>query len=236
MTNTKKDITIAIDGYASTGKSSFAKNIARAMHYKYIDSGAMYRAATYFFLENNTINKNNIDIKKIEHLLDKINISIDFDPETMKTITYLNNKDIEKEIRSQQVSELVSNISKIGPVRKKMVRLQQETGKNGGVVMDGRDIGTVVFPDAELKIFMTADVVVRAERRYKELKEKNIDMSFEAVKKNIEERDKIDETRDISPLKKAPDALVLDNTNMTPAEQLEWVMQLIQEKQKVARQ
>ncbi len=229
----QKALTIAIDGYASTGKSSFAKNIARAMQYKYIDSGAMYRAATFFFLEKNLLTKINKDAEKLISWLDAINIIIDFDPQTMRTITYLNGRNVEKEIRSGEVSEHVSNVSKIRQVREKMVRLQQETGKDGAVVMDGRDIGTVVFPEAALKIFMTADLHVRAERRYRELKEKGIEMSFEAVKNNIQERDRIDETRDVSPLKKAPDALVLDNTQMTPEEQMQWVLQIIREKQNV---
>ena len=229
----QKALTIAIDGYASTGKSSFAKNIARAMQYKYIDSGAMYRAATFFFLEKNLLSKKNMDVEKLISWLDAINIIIDFDPQTMRTITYLNGRNVEKEIRSGEVSEHVSNVSKIRQVREKMVRLQQETGKDGAVVMDGRDIGTVVFPEAALKIFMTADLHVRAERRYRELKEKGIEVSFEAVKNNIQERDSIDETRDVSPLKKAPDAVVLDNTRMTPEEQMQWVLQVIREKQNV---
>jgi CMP/dCMP kinase len=229
----QKALTIAIDGYASTGKSSFAKNIARAMQYKYIDSGAMYRAATFFFLEKNLLTKINKDAEKLISWLDEINIIIDFDPQTMRTITYLNGRKVEKEIRSGEVSEHVSNVSKIRQVREKMVRLQQETGKDGAVVMDGRDIGTVVFPEAALKIFMTADLHVRAERRYRELKEKGIEMSFEAVKNNIQERDRIDETRDVSPLKKAPDAVVLDNTRMTPEEQMQWVLQIIRKKQNV---
>lgn len=229
----QKALTIAIDGYASTGKSSFAKNIARAMQYKYIDSGAMYRAATFFFLEKNLLSKKNMDVEKLISWLDAINIIIDFDPQTMRTITYLNGRKVEKEIRSGEVSEHVSNVSKIRQVREKMVRLQQETGKDGAVVMDGRDIGTVVFPEAALKIFMTADLHVRAERRYRELKEKGIEMSFEAVKNNIQERDRIDETRDVSPLKKAPDAVVLDNTRMTPEEQMQWVLQIIRKKQNV---
>ena len=229
----QKALTIAIDGYASTGKSSFAKNIARVLQYKYIDSGAMYRAATFFFLEKNLLSKKNMDVEKLISWLDAINIIIDFDPQTMRTITYLNGRKVEKEIRSGEVSEHVSNVSKIRQVREKMVRLQQETGKDGAVVMDGRDIGTVVFPEAALKIFMTADLHVRAERRYRELKEKGIEMSFEAVKNNIQERDRIDETRDVSPLKKAPDAVVLDNTRMTPEEQMQWVLQIIRKKQNV---
>lgn len=229
----QKALTIAIDGYASTGKSSFAKNIARAMQYKYIDSGAMYRAVTFFFLEKNLLSKKKMDAEKLISWLDEINIIIDFDPQTMRTITYLNGRKVEKEIRSGEVSEHVSNVSKIRQVREKMVRLQQETGKDGAVVMDGRDIGTVVFPEAALKIFMTADLHVRAERRYRELKEKGIEMSFDAVKNNIQERDRIDETRDVSPLKKAPDAVVLDNTRMTPEEQMQWVLQIIRKKQNV---
>ena len=229
----QKALTIAIDGYASTGKSSFAKNIARVLQYKYIDSGAMYRAATFFFLEKNLLSKKKMDAEKLISWLDEINIIIDFDPQTMRTITYLNGRKVEKEIRSGEVSEHVSNVSKIRQVREKMVRLQQETGKDGAVVMDGRDIGTVVFPEAALKIFMTADLHVRAERRYRELKEKGIEMSFDAVKNNIQERDRIDETRDVSPLKKAPDAVVLDNTRMTPEEQMQWVLQIIRKKQNV---
>ncbi len=228
----KNKLTIAVDGYASCGKSTFAKKIAQALHYKYIDSGAMYRAATLFFMHNNIIHDQDIDINMVEKLLGGLNISFDFDPESMNTITYLNNVNIEKEIRDQKVSGLVSLVSKIKPVREKMVDIQQTIGRKGGVVMDGRDIGTVVFPDAEIKVFMTADIDIRAQRRYKEMQEKGVAQSFNAVKNNLEERDRIDENREISPLKKAIDALVLDNSNMSIDEQMDWIMQIIKQKQK----
>ncbi len=217
---------IAIDGYSSSGKSTFAKAIARRLNYLYIDSGAMYRAVTLFCLREGIIAGEKIDLKKINQSLDKIRIEFIYNKPQNLYETYLNREKVEEKIRSITVSEHVSFISKIKRVREKMVDAQRGLGQNKNIVMDGRDIGTVVFPEADKKIFLTADVDVRAQRRYKELLEKGLKVSFEEVKKNIVERDFIDENRKESPLKKADDAIVLDNSNMTPDEQLEWFMNL----------
>ncbi len=226
----KKDIIITVDGFSSCGKSTFAKAIAKKLSYTYIDSGAMYRAVTLFLLNNNAIKNRNVDIQKSESLLDEINIDFRHNAETNRSETILNGKNIETEIRnSPEVAACVSDVSKIGKIREKLVALQRKIGKNKRIVMDGRDIGSVVFPNAELKIFMTASPEIRAERRYKELKEKGIDTTFDEVMQNIEMRDHIDQTRDISPLIKPQNALVLDNSNMTPEEQLEWIMPYIKE-------
>lgn len=219
-------MTIAIDGYSSSGKSTFAKAIARRLNYLYIDSGAMYRAVTLFCLREGIIDGEKIDLKKINQSLDKIKIEFVYNKPQNLYETYLNREKVEEKIRSITVSEHVSFISKIKSVREKMVEGQRDLGQNKNIVMDGRDIGTVVFPEADIKIYLTADVDVRAQRRYKELLEKGLKVSFEEVKKNIVERDFIDETRKESPLKKADDAIVLDNSNMTPDEQLEWFMNL----------
>lgn len=219
-------MTIAIDGYSSSGKSTFAKAIARRLNYLYIDSGAMYRAVTLFCLREGIIDGKKIDLKKINQSLDKIRIEFVYNKPQNCYETYLNREKVEEKIRSITVSEHVSFISKIKRVREKMVEAQRDLGQNKNIVMDGRDIGTVVFPEADIKIFLTADVDIRAKRRYKELLEKGLEVSFEEVKKNIVERDFIDENRKESPLKKADDAIVLDNSNMTPDEQLEWFMNL----------
>ena len=219
-------MTIAIDGYSSSGKSTFAKAIAKKLNYLYIDSGAMYRAVTLFCLREGIIVGEKIDLKKINQSLDKIRIEFVYNKLQNCYETYLNREKVEEKIRSIPVSEHVSFISKIKSVREKMVETQRGLGQNKNIVMDGRDIGTVVFPEADIKIFLTADVDIRAQRRYKELLEKGFEVSFEKVKKNIEERDYIDENRKESPLKKADDAIVLDNSNMIPDEQLEWFMNL----------
>ncbi|MCF6242752.1 MAG: (d)CMP kinase, partial [Bacteroidales bacterium] len=195
----------------------------------YIDTGAMYRAVTWWAINNNFIQDKNIDIDALKSSLNTIEIKFQKD-KTGKQLTFLNGKNIEKEIRSLEVSNSVSYISEIDFVRKKLVALQQAMGKNKRIVMDGRDIGTVVFPDADLKIYMTADVEVRAQRRYKELTEKGEKVSFEEIKKNIEQRDYIDQNRAISPLKKADDAIILDNSNLTRQEQFKWIMDLIYQK------
>ncbi len=213
---------IAVDGYSSSGKSTFAKAIAKKLGYLYIDSGAMYRAVTLYSLQNGIIEDHNIDQKKLSRNLDRIKIEFRFNKQTRRNDTYLNGKNVEEGIRGIRVSDHVSDISKIKFVREKMVEFQQEMGKDKGIVMDGRDIGTVVFPDAELKIFMTAGVEIRAERRYKELIEKGLSVSFEQVRENIVKRDRIDENRKESPLRKAEDAIVLDNSHMTPDEQMVW--------------
>ena len=219
-------MTIAIDGYSSSGKSTFAKAIAKKLNYLYIDSGAMYRAVTLFCLREDIIAGEKIDLKRINQSLDKIRIEFVYNKPQNRYETYLNREKVEEKIRSITVSEHVSFISKIKSVREKMVEAQRDLGQNKNIVMDGRDIGTVVFPEADIKIFLTADVDVRAQRRYKELLEKGLEVSFEEVKKNIVERDFIDETRKESPLRKADDAIVLDNSNMIPDEQLEWFMNL----------
>jgi len=223
----KKGLTIAVDGYSSCGKSTFAKEIARKLNYKYIDSGAMYRAITLLCSKKNIIRGEEINIKALELLLADTDIDFRFTDTRNRHETFLNGKNVEDEIRTAGVSDYVSQVSEIGQVREKMVLIQRKYGKEGGIVMDGRDIGTVVFPDADLKIFMTANPEIRAERRYKELKGKGIDTDFEAVKKNIEKRDHIDSSRKISPLKKAADAIVLDNSNMTVPEQMEWFEELL---------
>ncbi len=218
---------IAIDGYSSSGKSTFAKAIAKKLGYLYIDSGAMYRAVTFYSLKNGIIEDQDIDLKKLALHLNRIKIEFRFNKQTGRNETYLNGENIEEGIRDIPVSNHVSNISKIKFVRKKMVEFQQEMGKNKGIVMDGRDIGTVVFPHAELKIFMTAGVEIRAERRYKEMIEKGLEVSFEEVRENIVNRDRIDENREESPLRKAEDAIVLDNSHMTPEEQMVWFDELL---------
>ncbi|MFC2151141.1 (d)CMP kinase [Bacteroidota bacterium] len=232
MIKSNKKIIIAIDGYSSSGKSTLAKEIAKILEYKYIDSGAMYRAATLIALRNNVINTNNhqVDEKKLKTLIEEIQINFKYSNENNRQETYLNNENVEDEIREMNVSNSVSFISKIAFVRKKMVAFQQEMGKEKGIVMDGRDIGTVVFPNAELKIFMNAKAEVRAERRYLELKEKNVDVSFEEILENVKKRDHIDETRDESPLKKACDSVELDNSNMNRQEQLDWIIGLVKQR------
>ncbi len=224
-----KDIIIAFDGHSSCGKSTLAKQVAKELNYTYIDTGAMYRAVTWWAIKNNFIQNKNINIEALKSSLNNIEITFQKD-NTGKQSTFLNGENIEKQIRSLEVSNSVSYISEIDFVRSKLVALQQAMGKNKRIVMDGRDIGTVVFPNAELKIFMTADVKVRAERRYKELIEKGENVQFEEVKANIEQRDKIDQNRTISPLKKADDAIVLDNSRLTRQEQFDKVMNLIYEK------
>ncbi|MCD4833544.1 MAG: (d)CMP kinase [Bacteroidales bacterium] len=232
MIKSDKKIIIAIDGYSSSGKSTLAKEIAKILNYKYIDSGAMYRAVTLFALRNNLINDSNhqVDEKKLQDLIKQIKIDFRNSTERNRQETYLNNENVEDEIREMNVSNNVSFISKIRFVREKMVSFQQEMGKEKGIVMDGRDIGTVVFPNAELKIFMNAKAQIRAERRYLELKEKNVDVSYEEILKNIEKRDYIDETRDTSPLKKAQDAIELNNSNINKQEQLDWIIGLVKER------
>ena len=225
----KKGLIIAIDGYSSCGKSTFAKEIARKLNYKYIDSGAMYRAVTLLCVKNNIISRDKFDLKALELLLTETDIDFQFTETRNRFETLLNGSNVEDEIRTASVSDYVSQVSEIGPVREKMVNIQRRYGKERGIVMDGRDIGTVVFPDADLKVFMTAHAEVRAKRRYKELKEKGVDANFEAVKKNIEKRDYIDTNRKISPLKKATDAILLDNSNMTVQEQMKWFEKLLSE-------
>ncbi len=224
-------LTIAVDGYSSCGKSTFAKMIARQLNYLYIDSGAMYRAITLLALENHAIEDDRVNEGVLQEILEQANISFKKSNDSEYHI-HLNGRDVENDIRGSEVSSNVSLISKIGFVRDKMVALQRKLSNGRGVVMDGRDIGTVVFPDADIKIFMTADPNVRAKRRYQELKEKAYNPDFEEVKMNIAERDRIDTSRAISPLKKAEDARVLDNTGITVDEQMKWFNKILEEKLK----
>ncbi len=222
MTLLNKSIIIAVDGYSSCGKSTFAKSIAEELDYVYIDSGAMYRAVALYCLKKGIIMNDNSDIKQVIKALKFIDIEFKFNRSAQKYETFLNNENVEEDIRSVEVSEVVSLISKIKQVREKILVLQRRMGEKKGIVMDGRDIGTVVFPEAELKIFMTADVNVRAKRRYDELKEKGLKVSLDEIKKNIEQRDYQDANRKESPLAKAKDAIELDNSNMTVEEQMDW--------------
>ena len=222
--NIMKKITIAIDGFSSCGKSTMAKDLAREIGYIYIDSGAMYRAVTLYSIENGIFNGDTIDTEKLKQRIDDIHISFRIDPETGRPNTYLNGVNVENKIRTMEVSSKVSPISALGFVREAMVAQQQEMGKAKGIVMDGRDIGTTVFPDAELKIFVTASAEIRAQRRYDELKAKGQETGFEEILENVKQRDHIDQTREVSPLKKADDALLLDNSHLTIAEQKEWLM------------
>jgi len=216
-----KKIIIAVDGHSSCGKSTLAKQLAQALDYTYIDSGAMYRAVTFFLLQHQTDLDNEVVIKAA---LDKITVQFKSTPDG--NCTFLNGINIESEIRKMTVSDHVSKVAAISLVRKEMVRQQRIMGIDRGVVMDGRDIGTVVFKDAELKIFLTAAMDVRAQRRYDELINKNIEVSLEAVKANLTKRDHIDSTREDSPLKQAADAILIDNTNLTPENQLKLAMRL----------
>ena len=222
-----KKIIIAIDGYSSCGKSAMAKELARAIHYRYIDSGAMYRAVTLFCLENGFFNNDVFNSEAIRQTINDIHISFGYNEETGNSDTYLNGKNVEKQIRSMAVADKVSPVAAVGFIREAMVKQQQAMGENKAIVMDGRDIGTVVFPHAELKLFVTARPEIRAQRRLKELIAKGEPATFEAVLKNIEKRDFIDSTRKDGPLQQAPDAIVLDNSNMTIAEQNAILLELV---------
>ena len=222
-----ENIIIAVDGPSSSGKSTFAKAIARELGITYIDSGAMYRAVTLFCLRNALIRDQMIDIPSLNHNLDRIRIEFIFNKTLNRPETYLNGENVEEEIRDVEVSKFVSPVSKIVSVRKKMVDLQRSMASNRSVVMDGRDIGTVVFPDADIKIFLIADEEVRARRRYDELKQKGIQVSFQEVLNNINDRDFQDSNRAISPLVQAEDAIALDNSNMGVDGQMEWFRKLL---------
>ena len=226
----EKKLVIAIDGYSSCGKSTYAKAIARELKYIYIDSGAMYRAVTLYCMRKGFISKESFNIKAILDNLNNIHPDFIFNPGTGEYETCLNSENVENEIRGIEVSAFVSRISQIHEVRARMVELQRQIGAFKGIVMDGRDIGTVVFPDAEIKIFMTASIEVRAKRRFDELKEKGHDIDFEEIKRNIIARDIADENRDISPLRRAEDAIILDNSRMTVNEQMIWVRSIIEKK------
>ena len=224
-----KKITIAIDGYSSCGKSTMAKDLAREVGYIYIDSGAMYRAVTLYCLENGLFTPDGIDTKKLETMMPNIRISFQLNPETQRPMTYLNGENVEDRIRTMEVSTRVSPVAAIPFVREALVKQQQEMGQAKGIVMDGRDIGTVVFPDAELKIFVVASAEIRAQRRYDELKAKGQEASYEEILANVKERDYIDQNREVSPLRQAEDALLLDNSNLTIEEQKQWLKERFEE-------
>jgi cytidylate kinase len=227
---TERKIIVAIDGHSSCGKSTIAKAVAAKFGYIFIDSGAMYRAVTLFALRQNLVTNGEVDREKLVNLLAQIQIEFRYNPEKQKSDTFLNGENVEDEIRQLPVSQNVSPVATIAEVRAAMVRLQKEMGRNKGIVMDGRDIGTVVFPDAELKLFVTASPEIRARRRFDELTAKGEKVSYGDILQNVQERDRIDSTRAASPLKKADDALVLDNSYMTREEQLEWVIEKVEEK------
>jgi cytidylate kinase len=220
-------ITIAIDGYSSCGKSTLAKALAQKLHYHYIDTGAMYRAVTLYCLRNNIISNSIIDNEELFNSLDKITVSFIYNTETKTSEVFLNDEHVEREIRTMEVANNVSAISSIKEVRSKMVAIQRQMGQNKGVIMDGRDIGSHVFPNAELKLFMTADENIRTQRRLDELSSKGEYHTFEDVKQNLKKRDFDDTTRKENPLIQAEDAIVLDNTDITKEEQLDFVIKLI---------
>jgi cytidylate kinase len=222
-----KKIIIAIDGWSSTGKSTLAKQLASALRYIYVDSGAMYRAITLYFLRNHV---DWTSTKEVKRALKQINLEFQNNPSSDKTEIWLNGENVEYVIRDLVVAEKVSEIAAIKEVREFAVAQQQKMGTKKGMIMDGRDIGTVVFPKAELKIFMTADSSVRVERRFKELFEKNPNVTIEEVKANLEMRDYIDSHREVSPLKKAKDSILLDNTNLTPEEQFQMAFEWVESK------
>ncbi|MDR0961436.1 MAG: (d)CMP kinase [Mediterranea sp.] len=218
-----KKITIAIDGFSSCGKSTMAKDLAREVGYIHIDSGAMYRAVTLYAMEHGMIEGSVIDVPRLEADMANIRITFELNEVTKLPETYLNGVNVESRIRTMEVSERVSLIAELGFVRQAMVALQQAMGEQKGIVMDGRDIGTTVFPNAELKIFVTASAEVRAERRYKELQEKGEHADYEQILQNVKQRDYIDRHREVSPLRRANDALLLDNTHLTREQQDAWL-------------
>ena len=224
-----KKITIAIDGYSSCGKSTMAKDLAKEIGYVYVDTGAMYRSVTLYALRNKLFDaEGNVKVDELEKKMPEIRISFKFNEATGRPDCYLNGELVEKEIRSLEVSSHVSPIAAIPFVREALVAQQKKMGEDKGIVMDGRDIGTTVFPDAELKIFVTASSQVRAQRRYDELQEKGMPADFEDILKNVEERDYIDTHRETSPLRQAEDAIVLDNSQLTIPQQKAWLMEQYQ--------
>ena len=226
-----KKITIAIDGFSSCGKSTMAKDLAKKLGYVYVDTGAMYRAVTLYAMRNRLFNADgSVKTADLERQMNKINITFKLNKTAERPDTYLNNELVENDIRTLEVSNHVSQIAAVPFIREAMVAQQQRMGKDKGVVMDGRDIGTTVFPEAELKVFVTASAEVRAQRRYDELKEKGMPADFNDILKNVQERDYIDSHREVSPLRKAPDAIELDNSHMTIAEQSAWLMELVKQK------
>lgn len=229
MNQNDRKIIIAIDGFSSCGKSTFAKAIAARLGYIFIDTGAMYRAVTLYALEHGAVKMGEVDSSAVVALLPEIEISFKFNSERGASDVYVNGEQVEQKIRSIEVSNLVSKISSIAEVREKLVSMQQDMGRKRGVVMDGRDIGTVVFPDAELKIYMTADAKVRAQRRYDELTAKGDQVTLEEILENVISRDHADMNREISPLRQAEDAIVLDNSQMSVEEQMAWFMERYEE-------
>lgn len=219
-----KKITIAIDGFSSCGKSTMAKALARNIGYLYFDSGAMYRAVALYCMQNGLINSDGIDTTTLHERIGQIHITFEADPETKNSITFLNGVNVEHEIRTIEVSQLVSKVAALDFVRSEMVNQQREMGKSKGIVMDGRDIGTTVFPDAEMKVFVTASAEVRAKRRYDELAARGDNPDYNEILENVQLRDHLDQTREVSPLKQADDALLLDNSGMTREEQMEWLI------------
>lgn len=221
-----KKITIAIDGFSSCGKSTMAKDLAKEIGYIYIDSGAMYRAVTLYCIEKGLfLPDGSINTTALSAQMNQISIGFKLNPETGRPSTLLNGQDVESRIRSMEVSAKVSLISALAFVREALVKLQQDMGKAKGIVMDGRDIGTTVFPQAELKVFVTASAQIRAQRRYDELTEKGQSVRFEDILKNVKERDYIDQNRAVSPLRKADDAIILDNSNMSIEQQRNWLLE-----------
>ena len=221
-----KKITIAIDGFSSTGKSTLAKQLAKHLGYVYVDTGAMYRAVTWFAMQHGYIDSEIFDVEILTHSLQSIKLEFHFNPNLGFGEMYLNGTNVEAEIRTIEVSNFVSRIAEISAVRSKLVEQQKQMGQGKGIVMDGRDIGTVVFPDAELKIFMTASSHTRAQRRFEELLQKGYKITYEEVLKNVEERDYIDTHRDDSPLTKASDAIQIDNSDLTREQQFDAVLDL----------
>ena len=219
-----KKITIAIDGFSSTGTSTIAKKLAQALNYVYVDSGAMYRAVTYFAIQKGIISNGEVSIEDLIKALPEIQISFKYNEDLGFSETYLNGENVTKAIRTMDISRNVSRIAEVSEVRQKLVEQQQEMGKEKGVVMDGRDIGTVVFPDAEMKLFMTATPAIRAKRRYKELIDRGEEVQYEDVLESEQRRDLIDSTREDSPLKRAADAIEFDNTDMGIEEQFERIL------------
>ena len=225
-----RKITVAIDGHSSCGKSTMAKDLARRVGYVYVDTGAMYRCVTLYALRHGMfLDDGSIKTEELQKAMDDIKITFVFNPETGRPDAYLNGEYVEREIRSLEVSNHVSPVAALPFVREDMVRQQRLMGREGGIVMDGRDIGTVVFPDAELKIFVTASAEVRAQRRYDELKQKGMEADYDDILKNVVERDYIDSHREVSPLRQADDALLLDNSHLTIDEQNAWLMERFEE-------
>ncbi len=226
-----KKITIAIDGFSSCGKSTMAKQLAKRIGYIYVDSGAMYRAVTLFAIQNDLFNADgSVAEMRLNELLPNVHIAFKLHPETKLPETFLNGNNVEREIRGMEVSSRVSKIAAIPFVRARLVAMQQSMGEEKGIIMDGRDIGTTVFPNAELKIFVTASPEIRAQRRFDELKEKGQSASYEDILENVKERDHMDTHRETSPLRMAVDAIVLDNSSLTREEQLQWLLQKYEEK------